>query len=156
TSLHGNSQPPREIFRSVKGKTPDRCAPATGAPALRRAVMSGSGPSTQRLDVISERARVWTDFAIVLGVAAGCGWGAARFELTEWLLPHPRPGERSGVDGWAFVLVALARGMVWFALRRYHDARREVARRNEAQARLSESLGEQRRLAQRYVLLQEA
>jgi two-component system sensor histidine kinase UhpB len=106
--------------------------------------------------VTSERSRVWTDFAIVLIVATGCGWIAARFEVIEWLFTHSRPWERFQVDELAIVLVALAVGMTWFALRRYHNARREVRLRNEAQARLTESLAEQRRLAQRYLLLQEA
>ena len=108
------------------------------------------------MHVMFERTRVWIDFAIVLAVAVACGWIAARFELVEWLFTHSRPWERFQVDELAIVLVAVAIGMTWFALRRYLDARREVAMRNEAQARLTESLGEQRRLAQRYVLLQEA
>ena len=108
------------------------------------------------MHVISERTRIWTDFTVVAAVAVGCGWIAAHFELVEWLFTHSRPWERFQVDELAIVLVALAIGMTWFALRRYFDARREVAMRNEAQARLTESLGEQRRLAQRYVLLQEA
>jgi glucose-6-phosphate-specific signal transduction histidine kinase len=106
--------------------------------------------------MLSERTRVWTDLAIVLIAAVACGWLAARVELIEWLFTYTRRFERFQVDELAIVLVALAIGMTWFALRRYADARREVVMRNEAQARLSESLAEQRRLAQRYVLLQEA
>src|SRR5882672_1943109 len=106
--------------------------------------------------MLPHRTRVWTDLAIVLIVAAACGALAARVELIEWLFTYTRPFERFQVDELAIVLVALAIGMTWFALRRYADARREVVMRNEAQAQLSESLAEQRRLAQRYVLLQEA
>jgi glucose-6-phosphate-specific signal transduction histidine kinase len=106
--------------------------------------------------MLSERTRVWTDLAIVLVAAAVCGWVAAHVELIEWLFTLTRRWERFQVDELAIVLVALAVGMTWFALRRYGDARREVRMRNEAQAKLTESLAEQRRLAQRYVLLQEA
>jgi glucose-6-phosphate-specific signal transduction histidine kinase len=103
-----------------------------------------------------ERTRVWTDLAVVLGLAAACWWVAAHVELIEWLFTHTRRWERFQLDELAIVLFALALGMTWFALRRYGDARREVRMRNEAQARLTESLAEQRRLAQRYVSLQEA
>ena len=94
--------------------------------------------------------------AIVFLVAILCGWFAAGVELIEWLFTFTRRWERFQVDELAIVLVALALGMTWFALRRYGDARREVKMRVEAQARLRESLAEQRRLAQSYVSLQEA
>jgi two-component system sensor histidine kinase UhpB len=103
-----------------------------------------------------DRIRIWRDLAIVLAAAAVCWWIAAHVELIEWLFAHTRGMERFQVDELAIVLVALAIGMTWFALRRYGDARREVIKRNEAQSRLTEALAEQRRLAQRYVLLQEA
>jgi two-component system sensor histidine kinase UhpB len=108
------------------------------------------------MNLFSRRHRAWTDLAIVLAVALACGWTAAHVELIEWLFVLSRQWERFQVDELAIVLIALAIGMTWFALRRYSDARAEVRRRNEAQARLTESLAEQRRLAQRYVLLQEA
>jgi two-component system, NarL family, sensor histidine kinase UhpB len=108
------------------------------------------------MKLFSRRHRAWTDLAIVLIVAAACWWIAANVELIEWLYVLTRQWERFQIDELAVVLVALAIGMMWFALRRYSDARAEVRRRNEAQGRLAESLGEQRRLAQRYVLMQEA
>jgi signal transduction histidine kinase len=109
----------------------------------------------QKLNM-SHRTRVWSDLGVVLAGAAICWWIAAHVELIEWLFVHTRALERFQVDELAIVLVALAIGMTWFAMRRYVDARREVVKRNEAQSRLTEALAEQRRLAQRYVLLQEA
>jgi len=108
------------------------------------------------MKLFSRRYRAWTDLAIVLIVAGACWWIAANVELIEWLYVLTRQWERFQVDELAVVLVALAIGMTWFALRRYSDARSEVRRRNEAQGRLAESLIEQRRLAQRYLLMQEA
>ena len=108
------------------------------------------------MNLVPRRHRAWIDLAIVLIVAATCWWIAAHVELIELLFKLSRQWERFQIDELAIVLVALAIGMTWFALRRYADARAEVRRRNEAQGRLSESLAEQRRLAQRYVLLQEA
>jgi len=108
------------------------------------------------MNLFSDRNRAWTDLAIVLFAAGACGFLAANVELIEWLFTLTRQWERFQVDELAVVLVALAIGMTWFALRRYSDARREVRVRNQAQGRLAESLVEQRRLAQRYVLLQEA
>src|SRR5215472_9991581 len=105
---------------------------------------------------LPRRNRAWIDLAIVLIVAVTCGWVAAHVELIELLFKLSRQWERFQIDELAIVLVVLAIGMMWFALRRYTDARAEVRKRNEAQGRLTESLAEQRRLAQRYVLLQEA
>jgi len=108
------------------------------------------------MNLLSRRNRAWTDLTIVLIVAAVCGLVAANVELIEWLFTLTRQWERFQIDELAVVLVALAIGMTWFALRRYADARREVLLRNEAQGRLAEALAEQRRLGQRYVALQEA
>jgi len=108
------------------------------------------------MNLFSPRNRAWSDLGLVVAVALVCGWAAAHVELMEWLFALTRRWERFQVDELAVVLVTLALGMTWFALRRYRDARAEMRRRNEAQARLAESLAEQRRLAQRYLLLQEA
>ena len=108
------------------------------------------------MNVLPRRNRAWIDLAIVLVAAAACWRIAADVELIEWLFKLTRKWERFQVDELAVALIALAVGMAWFALRRYADARADVRRRKEAQARLAESLQEQRRLAQRYVLMQEA
>ncbi|HMF27853.1 MAG TPA: hypothetical protein VKE42_03720, partial [Candidatus Cybelea sp.] len=89
------------------------------------------------MKLFSRRYRAWTDLAIVLIVAGACWWIAANVELIEWLYVLTRQWERFQVDELAVVLVALAIGMTWFALRRYSDARSEVRRRNEAQGRLA-------------------
>jgi signal transduction histidine kinase len=53
------------------------------------------------------------------------------------------------------VLIAFALGMAWFAYRRYREAHAELVHRTDVQARLAEALAEQKRLAQRYLRLQE-
>jgi glucose-6-phosphate-specific signal transduction histidine kinase len=141
----------REFFRNETGEIPDRLEPVTAL--VRPGACINVCPP---MKLFSRRYRAWTDLAIVLIVAAACWWIAANVELIEWLYVLTRQWERFQVDELAVVLVALAIGMTWFALRRYSDARTEVRRRNEAQGRLAESLAEQRRLAQRYVLMQEA
>lgn len=103
----------------------------------------------------AERERIWADVAIVLAISLACGWVSARLELVEHLFAATRRWERFQIDDLAVVLVALALGLAWFAARRYAEARREVAHRLVAEGRLSDSLAEQRRLAQRTVTLQE-
>jgi glucose-6-phosphate-specific signal transduction histidine kinase len=150
----------REILWRRAGEFPDRRT-AHGCVSLACGTVCSNVCTAlvrERLPVtsLSERNRVWIDLAIVLVAAALCWWLASRLELIEWLFVHTRRLERFQVDELAIALVALAIGMTWFALRRYRDAKREVAKRIETQERLTESLAEQRRLAQRYVLLQEA
>jgi glucose-6-phosphate-specific signal transduction histidine kinase len=50
----------------------------------------------------------------------------------------------------------LALGFAWFAWRRYHEAAVEVKKRLEAEAQLFQTLAENQRLGQQYVLVQES
>jgi glucose-6-phosphate-specific signal transduction histidine kinase len=101
------------------------------------------------------RLNVWRDLAVVILLAVFAGWAGARLELFERLFDWSRTWERYEIDELLVVMVALCVGMTWFAARRYRDASHEIERRNEAQERLTDALAEQRRLAQRYVSLQE-
>jgi len=105
--------------------------------------------------VNDSRDKSWRDLWVVVALAAIAGLLAVYFELSERVFDWTRRWERFEVDELSTVLVAFAIGMAWFAARRLGEARREVAQRADTEHRLAAALAEQRRLAQRYVLLQE-
>jgi signal transduction histidine kinase len=81
---------------------------------------------------------------------------AVRLELSEWFFSWTRHWEHLELDELAATLLVLCAGLVWFAVRRYREARSEIARRRTAEARLENLLLDNRRLAQRCGEVQEA
>lgn len=81
---------------------------------------------------------------------------AARLEFSEWFFSWTRPWEHLELDELAATLLVLCAGLAWFAVRRYREARCEIALRRTAEARLESLLLENRRLARRCVEVQEA
>lgn len=79
-----------------------------------------------------------------------------RVELNEWLFSRTRQWEALQVDEVPAVLVVLATCLIWFAWRRYREARVEIMKRQAAEERLASLLLENRRLAQQYLEAQEA
>jgi len=81
---------------------------------------------------------------------------SAYFELSEWLYTRTRRWEALQLDELPVALIALTLGLVWFSHRRYRRTRIELAAREQAEARLARALAENRELAQRHLLMQEA
>lgn len=79
-----------------------------------------------------------------------------QFDLSEALRRWTAPWEQFQLDELPEILVVLVAGLAWFAVRRYREARRELLRRQAAEAQLELALGDNRRLSQQYVQLQEA
>jgi two-component system, NarL family, sensor histidine kinase FusK len=80
---------------------------------------------------------------------------AGSVELSEKVV-----GWGSGYESWQLdevplSLLVLSIGLVWFAFRRVAEARREVAERVRAEARVAELLARNRELSQRLILTQE-
>lgn len=95
--------------------------------------------------------------ALLVAAAALLTWVLCGiFNMTEMLRRLTAPYERYQLDELPTVLLALGLGMMWFAMRRYGEARREIARRKSAETQLTAALADNRRLAQQYVELQEA
>jgi signal transduction histidine kinase len=99
--------------------------------------------------------RVARDLAWLLAITASVAIIAVRFELNEKIFAITRHVESLQVDEAPLVLFALVSCLSWFAWRRYHDARRELAARRSAEAKLESVLDANRRLAQQYVEIQE-
>jgi len=89
--------------------------------------------------------------ALTLATWIVCGL----FNITELLRRLTAPYERYQLDELPSVLLVLGLGLTWLAIRRYGEARREIGRRQSAEARLAAALADNRRLAQQYVELQE-
>jgi len=110
---------------------------------------------------ISERSRSesTTDVLRDLGlIAVGtliCWWLATHFEWTERIFAWTRRSESFQLDELAFVLLSLAVGLAWFAARRWRATQRELQARLALQAKLEQTLDEQRRLARQFVDQQE-
>lgn len=96
------------------------------------------------------------DLAVLVLLTAAAAILSARFDLSEALVSWARSGERFQLDELPGVLLVLAVSLIWFSLRRYFEARREIVHRRRAEARLAMALGENRRLAQQYLEIQES
>ena len=99
---------------------------------------------------------VWRDTILVALATGMMVLICVQFDLSEALRRWTAPWERFQLDELPAVLVVLAVGLAWFAVRRYIEAGRELRRREVAEAQLEAALTNNRRLAQQYVRLQEA
>jgi signal transduction histidine kinase len=96
------------------------------------------------------------DATIVLVVAVLTGLLCIYFNAAEGLRHLTAPLESLQLDEIPLVLLATALGLVWFSWRRYRDAQRQLHNRQIAEERLANAVLDNRRLAQRYVNLQES
>jgi two-component system sensor histidine kinase UhpB len=99
---------------------------------------------------------VWQDAFLVALATAVMAALCVEFDFSEALRRWTAPWERFQLDELPAVLLVLAAGLAWFAARRYGEAGRELRRRKLAESQLAAALGDNRRLAQEYVRLQEA
>ena len=102
------------------------------------------------------KAAAWRDFAVVVLVTLVAAILCVRLNVSEAIIRWTRPHERFQLDEIPGVLLVLAVTLIWFAVRRHHEARREIALRRRAEASLSAALAENRRLAQQYLEIQES
>ena len=72
---------------------------------------------------------------------------AGRADLLERYLSATQRHERWQADELVFVLAGLAVGMMWYALRRWREARRALRLHQAAEQRVVELLGHNRELA---------
>ncbi len=98
----------------------------------------------------------WRDAALVAAATVAAAVLCTQFNVAELLRRLSAPWEQLQLDELPVVLLVLAAGLTWFAVRRYNDAGRQIARRRLAEAQLEAALTGNRRLSQQYVELQEA
>lgn len=100
--------------------------------------------------------RPWRDAIVVVIVTLAAAAVSAELNLSERLYRFTASWERLQLDELPGVLWVLALGLAWYAVRRYHDAARDLERRRAAEAQLGTVLADNRRLSQQYVALQES
>lgn len=96
------------------------------------------------------------DAAWVVAISAAAALCCVKFDLSEVLLGWTRRHERLQLDELPGVLLVMAVCLAWFASRRYFEARRQLEMRRVMEGRLADALADNQRLAQQYVLMQEA
>jgi two-component system sensor histidine kinase UhpB len=96
------------------------------------------------------------DFAIVVLVAIAAMVFSVWFDVSEVIAGWTRPHERLQLDELPGVLLVIAVALVWFAWRRYIETTQQLNLRRAAEARLTEALAENQRLALKYVDSQES
>jgi two-component system sensor histidine kinase UhpB len=95
------------------------------------------------------------DIVVIVLVAIAAAAVCVKFNLSEALLEWTRPFERMQLDELPAVLLVVAISLIWFSSRRYFEAHRQLLLRRAAEARLAETLAENKRLAQQYADMQE-
>jgi two-component system, NarL family, sensor histidine kinase UhpB len=95
------------------------------------------------------------DAVIVLVIALAAGFICVKLDVSEALGGWTRLYERLQLDELPPVLLVVATSLVWYSVRRYQEARRQLVLRRATESRLAVALAENQRLAQQYIELQE-
>jgi two-component system, NarL family, sensor histidine kinase UhpB len=96
------------------------------------------------------------DMILIIVVSVAAVIVFANLNLSEALFAWTRPLERFQLDELPFVLLVVAVSLIWFSLRRYREAQREVLLRRLAERKLASALEDNRRLGQQYIHSQES
>jgi len=100
-------------------------------------------------------AGLWRELAAVLALTALTLAISVHWQWSEGLFALTRHWEWLQADELPIGLLALSIGLLWIAWRRYRQARRELAGRRLAEARLAALLEQYRRLAQQNLEIEE-
>jgi signal transduction histidine kinase len=98
---------------------------------------------------------VRSDLVLIAGLTVAVAIVSVRFELSETVQTWTRHWEHYQLDELPGVLLFAAFAMAWFAWRRIREARAELARRITLERELAAALGENRRLMQAQMQIEE-
>jgi len=96
------------------------------------------------------------DALVVLLTTLGSAAAFVHFNASELLRRWTASWESLQFDELPLVVLILSIGLAWFGARRYREAVREISERRAVESRLAAALGDNRRLSQQCVELQEA
>lgn len=102
------------------------------------------------------RPRWNTDLWWVVATTLACYGLAIRFELTELFFGKLAKYERWQIDELPLTVTVLAVGLTWYAFRRRREARVELRRRVQAEARIADLLSHNRELSRQLITVQES
>lgn len=91
------------------------------------------------------------DAGVVMAITALSAWAFGHIEMSERLFAATRPWEFLQLDEIPAVLLVLAVCLIWYAGRRFREASAELARRTDAERKLTELLEDNRRLARQHI-----
>jgi two-component system, NarL family, sensor histidine kinase UhpB len=95
------------------------------------------------------------DLVVIALISLAAAVVCVRLNLSELTTGWMREHENLQLDELPGILLVVAACLVWFSLRRYLEASRELILRRVTETRLAEALCENQRLAQRYLDMQE-
>lgn len=102
------------------------------------------------------RPRRGADLWWVVAATLSCYGLAIRFELTEFFFGKLAKYERWQIDELPLTFTVLAIGLAWYAFRRQREARIELQRRVQAEARIADLLAHNRELSRQLINVQES
>jgi signal transduction histidine kinase len=91
------------------------------------------------------------DAGVVTAITALSAWAFGHVEMSERVFAATRPWEFLDLDEIPAVLFVLALCLIWYAGRRVRETSAELARRTDAERKLTELLEDNRRLAQQHI-----
>jgi two-component system, NarL family, sensor histidine kinase UhpB len=109
----------------------------------------------ETVDSRSRRSDGRRDAVVVIALTLLAAIVCAKFDVGEAVSKWTRPYERLQLDELPLILLVMAIGLIWFSLRRYSEAKRQLELRKAAETRLADSMTENQRLALKYVDMQE-
>ncbi|MDR2013200.1 MAG: histidine kinase [Rhodanobacter sp.] len=95
------------------------------------------------------------DLALVVALSVLSAFASAHWQVAEFLAGEFRVVENLQLDEAPGVLLVVAVGSLWYAWRRYREARRALAHSLRAEQQLAAALADNRRLVRQYAQVQE-
>lgn len=105
---------------------------------------------------VATRPRWGSDLWWVVAATLACYGLAIRFELTEFFFGQLAQYERWQIDELPLTFTVLAVGLTWYAFRRRREARVELQRRVQVEARIADLLAHNRELSRQLITVQES
>lgn len=109
----------------------------------------------QNVPLPIQQSRWRIDLAVVVALSLLAAFASVHWELAEFLTSEFRLAENWELDEAPGVLLVVTLGSLWYAWRRYREARNALVRSIRAEQQLAAALADNRRLVRQYAEVQE-